>query len=32
MGSHALHPLLAGTKVRITALHQHGKLQIGNPS
>lgn len=27
MASHALHPLLAGTKVRITALYQHGKSQ-----
>lgn len=25
MGSHALHPFIAGTKTRITALHQHGK-------
>jgi len=30
MGSHALTPLLAGTKTRITALHQHaGRLYAG---
>lgn len=30
MGSHALHPLLTGAKVRITALHQHdGTLYAG---
>ncbi|CAK9785513.1 hypothetical protein CC85DRAFT_286680 [Cutaneotrichosporon oleaginosum] len=30
MGSHALHPLITGAKVRITALHQHdGTLYVG---
>lgn len=31
MGSHALHPLITGTKTRITALHQHGELNELRP-